>query len=212
MYFFWRSFWDKIWPRVCISCASELILAESSLCSTCLDDVFEAQLDQTSNLPLLDSLHCWLDFDHPHVHRLLHQLKFGQSPEIGFRLGQLYAATHPVPAVDALVPAPLSWRRQWSRGYNQTAYIVRGLSSVWHLPIWPILYKAHRKPQATLSLEARGKSALHAYQLKGPLQQGCRVQVWDDTLTTGATLQAMAEALYRGGAGEVHGATLARAE
>lgn len=211
MYFFWRSFWDKIWPRACLSCACELISAECTLCSTCLDGVFEAQLTRTSPLPLLDSLDCWLDFDHPHVQHVLHQLKFGQSPEIGFALGQRYAATHRAPDVDALVPAPLSWRRQWSRGYNQTAYVVSGLASIWNVPVWPILHKAHRKPQATLSLEARGQSALHAYRLKGPLPHGCRVQLWDDTLTTGATLQAMAEVLYRGGATEVHGATLARA-
>jgi predicted amidophosphoribosyltransferase len=60
--------------------------------------------------------------------------------------------------------------------------------------------------------DERRKSVRAAYYLKGPLPAGCRVQLWDDTLTTGATLQAMAGVLYRGGAAEVHGATLARAD
>lgn len=212
MYFFWRSFWDKIWPRVCNSCACELVLAESTLCSTCLDDVREAQLAAQAPLPLLDSLTCWLDFDSKPVQHLLHQLKFGERPEIAYRLGQLYAATHAPPPVDALVPAPLSWRRRWARGYNQSDWIVRGLSEGWKLPVWNILGKKHRPPQAKMQRDERRKSAHAAYYLKGPLPAGCRVQLWDDTLTTGATLQSMAGVLYRGGAIEVHGATLARAD
>lgn len=212
MYFFWRSFWDKIWPRACISCACELISAECTLCSTCLDEVLLARMPEQSTLPLLDSLDCWLDFDTRAIQRLMHQLKFGQSPEIALRLGQLYAATHDAPHVDALIPAPLSWRRKWSRGYNQSEWLVRGLSETWGLPIWDVLHKEHRPPQATLGLEARSASAQGAYRLKKRIPSGARVQLWDDTLTTGATLQAMAETLYQGGAKEVHGATLARAD
>lgn len=211
MYFFWRSFWDKIWPRVCISCACELVLAESTLCSTCLDTVHAACLPKQSPLPLLDGLDCWLDFEMRSVQHLMHQIKFGQKPELALRLGQLYAATHPKPPVDALVPAPLSWRRQWSRGYNQSEWLVRGLANEWQLPVWDVLHKSHRKAQATLHLEDRVRNAQQAYRLKQPLCHGARVQLWDDTLTTGATLQAMAEVLYRGGAKEVYGATLARA-
>ena len=212
MYFFWRSFWDKIWPRVCISCACELVSAECTLCSTCLDEVLLARLPKQGPLPLLQSLDCWLDFDIPSIQRLFHQLKFGQSPEIAFRLGQLYASMHDAPDVDALIPAPLSWRRKWSRGYNQSAWLVRGLSETWELPVWDVLRKDHRAAQATLGLDARSKSAQGAYHLKRPIPPGTRVQIWDDTLTTGATLQAMAETLYQGGAKEVHGATLARAD
>jgi len=196
---------------VCYSCACELVLAESTLCSTCLDEVHAAQLSVQHPLPLLDSTECWLDFDAKPVQRFMHQVKFGQRPEMAFRLGQLYAATHEPPHVDALVPAPLSWRRHWVRGYNQSEWLVRGLAQEWQLPVWRVLRKKHRPPQAKMKLEDRSKSAHGAYWLAQSLPPGCRLQLWDDTLTTGATLQAMAVVLYRGGASEVHGATLARA-
>jgi ComF family protein len=211
MYLFYRAFWDKIWPRACITCGHELVLLESNLCSTCTDAVLEAQLRYQDSLPLLDSLSCWLDFDIPTVQKMLHQLKFGQTPEMGFQLGVLYAQLHPRPLVDALIPAPLSQRRQWQRGYNQSDWIVKGLSRTWSLPIWNVLHKSHRPPQAKLNKHARTTNVCNAYRLKRPIPARCRVQIWDDTLTTGATLQAMAQVLFQGGASEVHGATLARA-
>lgn len=187
------------------------MLMETNLCSTCADDILEAQLIYQDSLPLLDGLTCWLDFDMPTVQKMVHQLKFGQTPEMGFQLGVIYAQLHSRPLIDALIPAPLSQRRQWHRGYNQSEWIVKGLSKTWSLPVWNVLHKSHRPAQAKLNVYARTINVRNAYRLKRPIPSQCRVQIWDDTLTTGATLQAMAQVLYQGGASEVHGATIARA-
>lgn len=212
MYRIYRAFWDTLWPRSCYACPNALIFSEDILCSSCLDACLREVLPIQWPLPLLDSMHSWLSFDSEGVRHLMYAMKFGQAPQIGYRLGSLFAANHKAPNVDALVPAPLSWQRQWSRGYNQCDYIVQGLSHVWGLPIWHILRKAHRPPQATLNLNERKNNLQGAYQLKGRIPSHCRLQLWDDTLTTGSTLQAMAEVLFHGGAIEVHGATIARAD
>ena len=106
MYFFYRSFLDKIWPRSCITCPSELESPEEWLCSTCLDRMWEAQIHKNAPLPSCDSAEAWLDFDA--VQGCMHQMKFGARPELGKYLGRLYALTHERPAVDALIPLPLS--------------------------------------------------------------------------------------------------------
>ena len=147
MYFFYRSFLDKIWPRSCITCPSELESPEEWLCSTCLDRMWEAQIHKNAPLPSCDSAEAWLDFDA--VQGCMHQMKFGARPELGKYLGRLYALTHERPAVDALIPLPLSIRRQRQRGYNQCTWICHGLAEVWGLPVWTeVLTKAHRPPQA----------------------------------------------------------------
>ncbi len=208
MYFFYRSFLDKIWPRACISCPSELECAEEWLCSTCLDRLEATQIRKNAALPSCDSAEAWLDFDE--VQRCMHQLKFGERPGLGKYLGKLYAQSHPRPDVDALIPMPLSAKRQRQRGYNQCTLICQGLSEVWNLPVWPdILDKDHRPPQAQQSKAQRAVAMQGAFHVKTPLPEGCRIQLWDDTWTSGATLNAAGWALRDYGASEVHARALA---
>ncbi len=208
MYFFYRSFLDKMWPRTCISCPSELEYFEEWLCSTCLDRLWEAQIRKNSSLPSCDSAQAWLDFDA--VQGCMHQLKFGERPELGHYLGRLYAQMHERPAVEALIPLPLSTRRQRQRGYNQCTWICHGLAEVWDLPVWThVLTKAHRPPQAQQNKAQRAVAMEGAFAVPSPLPMGCRIQLWDDTWTTGATLNAAAWALRDHGAREVHARAIA---
>jgi predicted amidophosphoribosyltransferase len=208
MYFFYRSFLDKICPRSCISCPAELLGSEDQLCSTCSDRLLASIIAKRETIPSCDSAEAWMDFDA--LQTYMHRIKFDSHPELAFYLGKAYALHTPCPLVDALVPVPLSAQRRRKRGYNQCEWICRGLSSVWGLPIWKdALIKSHRAAQAQQNKAQRAMHMMDAFAPGRPIPKGSSLQLWDDTWTTGATLNAAGWALRAGGAGQIHARTLA---
>jgi predicted amidophosphoribosyltransferase len=167
MYFFYRSFLDKICPRSCISCPAELLGSEDQLCSTCSDRLLASIIAKRETIPSCDSAEAWMDFDA--LQTYMHRIKFDSHPELAFYLGKAYALHTPCPLVDALVPVPLSAQRRRKRGYNQCEWICRGLSSVWGLPIWKdALIKSHRAAQAQQNKAQRAMHMMDAFAPGGP--------------------------------------------
>jgi ComF family protein len=112
--------------------------------------------------------------------------------------------------VDCLIPMPLHVSRLRSRGFNQASEIAKVLSQSLHIPIaWDIATRIHATPtQTTLKANARRVNLKHAFHVQ-PLP-GKTVAIVDDVLTTGATSQALANALLKAGATEVQLWCLAR--
>ncbi len=122
---------------------------------------------------------------------------------------------HMLTRADILVPVPLHWRRRVSRRFNQSAELVRILSRITSLPAgMTVLERMKPGPsQGTLSRRARNRNVAGVFRTRdgtGDLIADKHVILIDDVLTTGATANACARALSRGGARQVDVLTLAR--
>jgi len=110
----------------------------------------------------------------------------------------------PVPEVDVLVPLPLRADRHYARGYNQAERITQGLHARWGLPVAANLIQRPlsirnfgTKAQASRS-ESDRYGIYGAYEINEPERlSGLRIALIDDTLTTGSTLNAVAEVLQK---------------
>lgn len=124
--------------------------------------------------------------------------------------------------IDMVIPVPLHPRRLRSRGFNQSALLVR------RWPPWPPardrsdgppwiaarLLKRHRPtlPQTGLNKVQRADNLKRAFSVPNKVAlEGKRVLLVDDVMTTGATANACAYALKQAGAARVDVLTLARA-
>ncbi len=113
---------------------------------------------------------------------------------------------------DLLVPVPLHWRRQLSRGHNQSAVLAKHLGKRLSLPVSNSLVNrsSPTSPQQTLSKSARTANVVHAFQAtkraKSILSDlpNQRVAIIDDVVTTGSTANALARVLIQAGAEEIH--------
>jgi len=147
------------------------------------------------------------------VRRAVHALKFGGREKIGRVLGALAAAMWELPEYAAVVPVPLSRKRRRARGFNQAEVVARAVGKVLGVPVSTrILSKPKESPpQAGLTASSRRRNVSGAYraQLPSSLRRESLLLV-DDVLTTGATAEAAARVLRRGGAGAVDVLTLAR--
>jgi competence protein ComFC len=102
-------------------------------------------------------------------------------------------------SIDCIVPVPLHWRRQISRGYNQAELLARRISKHCGKPVIRAAARVRHTPtQTMLSPTARGENVRDAFALRNHAAiAGKRVLVIDDVLTTSATLQHLARALIK---------------
>lgn len=116
---------------------------------------------------------------------------------------------------DLLVPVPLHRRRLFVRQFNQAALLARVVSHQTGVPVAATLLRRWRATgtQRSLSREERRRNLSHAISLapNGAARlMGKQIVLIDDVLTSGATLDACAATLLRGGARSVQALVLAR--
>lgn len=147
------------------------------------------------------------------VDRLLPRLKFHKSLAAGRLLAQLAAqrlaeADRP----DALVPVPLHRARLRTRGYDQALELARPLARQLQLPLRDDLLRRARAtaPQSRLDAKARRRNVRDAFETTAKSALPTHVALFDDVMTTGATLHAAARALRRAGVQRVDAWVCAR--
>jgi ComF family protein len=148
-----------------------------------------------------------------HVGGLIAALKYQRRRDLAHRLAAwAWGAWPRPPALDLLLPVPLTVSRLRERGFNQALLVARWASRRWAVPL--VTHGVERlpgPPQVGLSRRARLANVRGRFRVTRPERfAGRRVVVVDDVYTTGATLAALSRALLRAGAAEVRAVTLAR--
>lgn len=98
------------------------------------------------------------------------------------------------------IPMPLSPKRRKERGYNQSEEIAKYAKNVQCLSTDLLLRVRDTAPQTTLSCKARQKNMRGALRATHVLDSSVTYIVFDDVLTTGATMQSAIDALRDAGA------------
>ncbi len=141
---------------------------------------------------------------------LVARLKYSDRLDLAPALGRMMARAGAELARDAdvIVPVPLHRVRLWRRRYNQSMELARPVAAASDKPCDPsLLARVKRtRPQVGLSRAQRGENLQGAFRVPDdakPRLAGRRVLLVDDVMTTGATANAAARALLRGGASAV---------
>lgn len=145
--------------------------------------------------------------------RLLPRLKFHQDLAAGRSLALAMAPAFAptladAPPPEALLPLPLHRSRLRRRGFDQTLELARPLARALDLPLRPDLLRRQRAtaPQSRLDAAARRRNLRDAFSVVPPRRGRAlpaHVVLFDDVMTTGATVQSAAQALLRAGVARV---------
>ncbi|WP_416137282.1 ComF family protein [Halomonas sp. HK25] len=142
---------------------------------------------------------------------LMQRFKFAASPRAGAVLLALFEAGLPGAALSwpqALVPVPLHPRRARERGFDQGEWLARRLACRLALPLVRARRRRDTPTQRGLDRDERRRNLSGAFVIEAALPP--RVALVDDVMTTGATLEALAEACRSAGAREVEAWAVAR--
>jgi len=116
----------------------------------------------------------------------------------------------PRPGVAALCFVPPDGDRSLRRGHHPAERLARELGRCWELPVSPFLRRARTTPrQRGLPLGERRRNVRDAFAPAARAPPA--VALVDDIYTSGATANAAASALRKGGARRVEVVTFARA-
>jgi len=214
---FWTKLFDLLSPRTCSICGTRLAVSEEALCARCLLHLPRTGFSQTpyDNLmarqywglvPLEKAAALFYYEAKSQVGNLIYDLKYHNRPDIGVTMGRLMAAEflrhHFFDDIDALVPVPLTRKRQWQRGYNQSKEIAKGVSQITGLPIYDkVVTRSHfTDSQTHKSFWQRRENVEKAFELRDTsLYQGKHLLLIDDIVTTGSTSMAVMKVLLEAG-------------
>lgn len=211
------------WPseRICRDCTARWAGAQCR-CQRCALPLAGGALECGACLrapPAFDAALAAVDYGYPWS-ALLMQFKFQQDPGAARALAQLLAHTPGAAAALAtatlIVPVPLSHERLRERGFNQAALLAQALArrpGTAACATQLLQRTRHAPAQSGLRRGQRLGNLRGAFQV--PTQrrsqvQGQRVLLVDDILTTGATLDAAAQALRQAGAIHICAMVVAR--
>jgi len=150
---------------------------------------------------------------------LVHSLKYdgwhALASGMGARMARLSWPADVIAERTALVPVPLSVRREKERGFNQSGRLADVLSSHLGIETWhDVLIRTHfTSSQTRLTPEERLRNVSGAFRVAGdPARlRGAHLVLVDDVVTTAATLNACAAALFAGGTRIISYVTFGRA-
>lgn len=141
--------------------------------------------------------------------RLVRALKYHSDAlcalPLAWGMARAFCEDEALRRAEVIVPVPMHPSRLRARGYNQAELLARALQETLSLPLdTETLCRVKRnRSQIGLHRNARLRNLAGSFKARGDALRGRHVLLIDDVRTTGATAEACALALVRGGAKSV---------
>jgi len=148
---------------------------------------------------------------------LIHSLKYYSLKNIGIELGKLLGnrlLQEEMNEYEAIIPVPIHKTKERERGYNQSHFIVKGISEVLNIPpnYKMVQRKIYTQTQTALNTEQRKSNVEHIFEINREINKQEIINkpflIVDDVFTTGSTLNSLATTLLDAGARKIDCATL----
>ena len=228
---------DLLYPRNCIQCGASAPEALLHLCWDCLSDTpkIEAPFCVCCGDPVAGDIQhdytCFacsretpaFEFARSAVRyegavgAALRDLKYSQAVWLARDLAELLLACvraeYPGEKFDWVSAVPLHPARRRARGFNQSGLLAAALAHQMELPYKEKAARRIRPTTTQTGLTAPQRAANVSGAFRAGLftrLKGKQILLVDDVMTTGATVNACAKALKKGGAESVHVVTVAR--
>jgi len=146
------------------------------------------------------------------IDRMITQLKFSKKTPYAQIMGQLLAKTvenhyKKGEFPDAIMPVPLSRQRLRERGFNQATLLAKPVAKALDIPLLKhhCERSKHTDAQSGLNATTRRRNVRNAFVLRKPLKYKRvnrlrpvrHIAIVDDVMTTGATLESLANTLLK---------------
>lgn len=214
--------------QTCVGCDTSLVNGERLICTNCWyhlphthahgDNRNSSARQLWGRVRVEAVASYWYFRDASRVKRIIHHLKYRNRPEIGTTIGIRYGAvladTPPFNQAEIIVPVPLHPKKLRVRGYNQSAFFANGLAQAMKLPVAEhcIARRRATESQTHKNRYERYENMRKTFEtIDADTIANRHVLLVDDVLTTGATLEACANALLESGATSVSAVTIAKA-
>jgi len=203
---------NLFFPQVCEVCGGGLVHGETIICVRCFLNLPRTDYhDQINNktaelfagiVPFKKASSYYFYTKHSEYTNIIHRLKYNGKQEIGRYFGELFGnelnRSGFCESIDCIIPVPLHKNRHRERGYNQSLSIAEGLSKATGIAIDNQSVKriVYTKTQTKKSKQERFGNVDHIFKTnENHTLTNKHVLLLDDVITTGATIESLAQAL-----------------
>jgi ComF family protein len=208
------DFLSLFYPSVCYACGSSLFQQEEIICTSCLYHLPRTNFHRDPENPVAQtfwgriSVHSATSYYYfskkGNVQHLLHHLKYKGRKEIGVYIGRQFGyelkEADLFKTSEVIIPVPLHPKKLKKRGYNQSEQFAFGLASAMNIEL-DVSSLIRCKPSETQTKKSRFRRWENVKDIftitPGAKLAGRHILLVDDVITTGATLEACAEALFK---------------
>jgi ComF family protein len=209
-----EHFTHLFYPHNCIGCGADTIGMKHMLCTRCSYSLPETHFFEKQNNPVEKIFHGRIPVEQAGtvyyftknslMQQLLVQLKYKGNIDVGYFLGRKIGyglLKEPrYRSVDMLIPLPLNPKKEFIRGYNQSALICDGIREIWQRPVRSDLVTRVRftETQTHQNRISRWQNMEGVFRVLHPeLLENKHLLLVDDVITTGATLEACGKELLK---------------
>lgn len=220
---------DLVYPPLCTGCGLQRPLDSHIFCLDCLNELPETGFHLHAHNPFVRHFYgriqlkagaAFLYFSRGGgTQRLLHQIKYNNAADIISIIGRWYGKqllkSDLFNEIDVVVPVPLHWKKQRKRGYNQSFVFGEGIAEVMNISCQKnvLVRVTHDKSLTGMKRLKRVETIGSSFILAKPNPvKNKHVLLVDDVLTTGATLEACANALLKAPVASISMVTIATGE
>lgn len=223
-----KSLLDILYPKLCITCENQLQINENQICTSCLLDLPYTDTHKVGIIALenkfvgrvdVAKIFSFVRFSKKSgVQKLLHALKYKANEKIGNDIGVYYGKLIKKEVeeykLDYLLPVPIHPKKLKIRGYNQAEVFSKGLSESLEIKtLTDVLLKTRETVSQTKeNKQERFENIKGSFEIiEAGILKGKNIAIVDDVLTTGATLEEIAQILKNVGVSKVVIITIATA-
>ena len=201
----------------CEACQEKVEIISPPICEMCGGNIQTQGLcfDCYQRPHTTKAIRSWAFFNGP-LRNAIHKLKYGRDISLGIVMARPIIDLFSTLSweIDIISPVPLGVARMNERGYNQSVLLARPLAMSTGIKFRPQALKRVRETtsQVGLAVKQRHENVHDAFRSSRREVEGKSVLVIDDVMTSGATLESCAAALFQSGVRSVYALTLARAK
>jgi ComF family protein len=206
-----KSLLSLFYPPLCVGCSEALLTDENFFCPGCLLKLPKTNYHLPADNPAFDRFAGKIPVQKATAYLYYNKNGLGQKTVaaikyrgniylgkwIGSYMAEDLLASGFFDGIDWIIPVPLHTQKLRKRGFNQSEVIARGISEVTGIPVeTQSLYRGQaNESQTKKGIYERWKNTQGIFQLHDTgLFENKHLLLVDDVLTTGATLEACAQA------------------
>lgn len=204
---------DLLFPRICAGCGKSISgISAAPVCLLCLHQLPHTGFASLADNPIEKIFSGRIDIRSAHsefyysqesvIRTLIHELKYKGKKDIGIFLGSIIGRSLKnsmrFSSIDLLVPLPLYPDREYKRGYNQSELICAGISQILSVPVESesLARVRNTTSQTKKHRTERWMNMENSFKVLKPEKLFQKhVLLVDDVITTGASVEACAQAL-----------------